>query len=185
VPDPTARVRQESPEKDHRPGLSPGQTSILAGSAQNRRFDRVPLLNDDDLDKYAQLSSSEQGRLSRPLDGLDAVISLNTKDVRYLSYFAHVKYKIEQVWSYPAEAVRGRMQGQLLLLFVLQHSGQVRTIELLRSSGSKMLDKEAWDAIINAGPFDPFPPQIPQEELHIRARFSYVLDAAQQQTTIQ
>jgi TonB family protein len=77
------------------------------------------------------------------------------------------------------------MHGQLLLLFVLERSGRVKMVELLRSSGAKVLDKEAWDAVVNAAPFDPFPPQIPQEELHIRARFSYVLEAAQQQTTVQ
>jgi periplasmic protein TonB len=77
------------------------------------------------------------------------------------------------------------MHGQLLLLFILQRSGQVKMVELLRSSGSKVLDKEAWEAVINASPFDPFPLQIPQEELHIRARFSYVLDTTQQQTTVQ
>jgi TonB family protein len=61
------------------------------------------------------------------------------------------------------------MHGQLLLLFVLQHSGQVKTVELLRSSRSKVLDKEAWGAVVIAAPFDPFPPQIPQAALHIRA----------------
>ena len=43
-------------------------------------------------------------------------------------------------------------------------------VELLRSSGSKVLDKEVWDAIMTAGPFEPFPPHIPQDELHVRAR---------------
>jgi protein TonB len=68
---------------------------------------------------------------------------------------------------------------------VLQRSGQLKRVELLRSSGSKVLDKEAWDAVTTAAPFDPFPPHIPQEELQIRARFSYVLEPAQQQTTVQ
>ena len=68
---------------------------------------------------------------------------------------------------------------------MLQRSGQLKRVELLRSSGSKVLDKEAWDAVTNAAPFDPFPPHIPQEELQIRARFSYVLEPAQQQTTVQ
>jgi outer membrane biosynthesis protein TonB len=40
-------------------------------------------------------------------------------------------------------------------------------VELLRSCGSKVFDKDAWDAVINASPFDPFPPWIPSEELYI------------------
>ena len=89
------------------------------------------------------------------------------------------------MWLYPAEAVSGRIRGQLLLLFVLQSSGQVKRVELLRSSGSHVLDKEAWDAGTNAAPFNPFPPYIPQEGLQIRARFSSVLKPTQQQTTVQ
>jgi TonB family protein len=142
-------------------------------------------LSGDDLEKYAKLPSSAYGRSSRPLSGLDTVIPLTTKDVRYLAYFAHIKEKIERVWSYPLEAVAQRIHGQLLLLFILQRTEQVKRVELLRSSGSQVLDKEAWDAVINASPFAPFSAQIPQEELHSRARFSYVLDAAQQQTTVQ
>jgi TonB family protein len=60
------------------------------------------------------------------------------------------------VWLYPAEAVCERICGQLLLLFVLQRSGQVKRVEILRSSGSQVLDKEAWDAVTNATQFDPF-----------------------------
>jgi hypothetical protein len=43
-----------------------------------------------------------------------------------------------------------------------------------------VLDKEAWDAVVNAGPFDPFPPVILDGELYITARFTYVLDASVQ-----
>jgi outer membrane biosynthesis protein TonB len=70
-------------------------------------------------------------------------------------------------------------------LFFRDPSSEQSRVELLRSSGSKVLDTEAWDAVTNAAPFDPFPPQIPQEELQVRARSSYILEAAQQQTTIQ
>jgi TonB family protein len=74
--------------------------------------------------------------------------------------------------------------AQLLLLFVLRRSGQVSRVELVRSSGSKVLDKEAWEAVLNPSPLDPFPPQIPEDESHIRARFTYVLEAASQRTRL-
>jgi protein TonB len=110
------------------------------------------------------------------LRGIDTAISLNTTDVKYLAYFAHLKQKIERQWSYPAEAVAHGLQGQLVLLFVLQRSGQVRRVELLRSAGAKVLDQTAWEAVLNASPFDPVPPQIPGEELRIHARFTYLLE---------
>jgi TonB family protein len=178
----------EFPDQDHERDSSAGQAPRPPGHGQGPRFGRVPLLSSDELDKYAKLPVSEPTRSSRPLSGVDTVISLNTKDVRYLAYFAHIKERIERAWSYPSEAVAKQLHGQLLLFFVffvLQHSGHVKRVELLRSSGSHLLDRGAWDAVINASPFDPFPSQIAQEELHIRARFSYVLEPDQRQTTVQ
>jgi protein TonB len=110
---------------------------------------------------------------------------LNTGDLTYLAYFAHIKQKIERVWDYPAEAVNRKVEGQLLLLFVLQRSGQVKGVEFLRPSGFEVLDRHAWDAVVKAGPFDPIPSHIPQDELRIRARFTYILDTERQRVTVQ
>jgi protein TonB len=141
-------------------------------------FGRIPLLSGDDLEKYAQV------RLSDQRGAFGDTVSLDTKELKYLSYFAHIKRKIERVWRYPPEAIASGLQGQLHLKFVLQRNGQVKTVELQRSSGWKVLDKEAWDAVLNAGPFNPFPPLIPEDELHITARFTYVLDEAMRRTRV-
>jgi protein TonB len=126
------------------------------------------------LEKYAQVRSSDQQTSS------GGGVSLDTKEIKYLSYFAHIKRRIERVWTYPPGAIANGIQGQLHLKFVLRNDGQVKTVELLRSSGYKVLDKEAWDAVVNGGPFGPFPPTIPDDELHITARFTYVLDETAQ-----
>ncbi len=155
-PTPQARPAVESP-------LAPEQRTLP-------RLGRVPLLSGEDLEKYAQVRSSDQHSAS------GGPVSLDTKELKYLSYFAHIKRRIERVWTYPQDAIANSLQGQLHLKFVLRSDGQVKTVELLRSSGYKVLDKEAWDAVANAGPFGPFPPTIPDDELHITARFTYVLD---------
>jgi periplasmic protein TonB len=138
------------------------------------RLGRIPLLSGEDLEKYAQVRSSDQQSSS------GGGVSLDTKELKYLSYFAHIKRRIEQVWTYPSGAIANGLQGQLHLKFILRNDGQVKTVELLRSSGYKVLDKEAWDAVVNAGSFGPFPPTIPDDELHITARFTYVLDETAQ-----
>jgi periplasmic protein TonB len=138
------------------------------------RLGRIPLLSGEDLEKYAQVRSSDQQTSS------GGGVSLDTKEIKYLSYFAHIKRRIEQVWTYPPGAIANGLQGQLHLKFVLRNDGQVKTVELLRSSGYKVLDKEAWDAVVNGGPFGPFPPTIPDDELQITARFTYVLDESAQ-----
>ena len=134
------------------------------------RFGRIPLLSGEDLEKYAQVRSSDQQSSAA------GPVSLDTKELKYLSYFAHIKRRIERVWTYPPDAINNGSQGQLHLKFVLRRDGHVKSVELLRSSGYKVLDKEAWDAVVNAGPFGAFPPTIPDDELHITARFTYTLD---------
>jgi periplasmic protein TonB len=185
LPSSSQPMPQDLSDADHVRDVPSKQKPLQPGLNQHSFFGRVPILTGDDLDKYAMLPSSDQSRNSRQLRGVDTVISLNTRDIKYLAYFAHIKDRIEQVWSYPSAAVARSLQGQLLLLFILQRSGQVKSVELLRSSGFEILDKEAWDAIMTAGPFEPFPPHIPQDELRIRARFSYILDAVEQRTTMQ
>ncbi|HEX7519837.1 MAG TPA: energy transducer TonB, partial [Candidatus Deferrimicrobium sp.] len=82
---------------------------------------------------------------------------LNAPEVQYISYFASIKRKIELVWQYPYEAAAAGIQGELSLDFVIARSGNVDSIELVRSSGSKILDDEAIRSIRKAAPFDPIP----------------------------
>ena len=99
---------------------------------------------------------------------------LNAPEVQYISYFASIKRKIELVWQYPYEAAAAGIQGELTLDFVIARSGAVNSIELVRSSGSKILDDEAIRSIRVAAPFDPIPAQYKIPSLQIRGRFVYV-----------
>ena len=112
------------------PSTRPAPESLFQpGQAALPRFGRIPLLSGEDLEKYAQVRSSDQNSSS------GAAISLDTKELKYLSYFAHIKRRIERVWRYPADAVASGAQGQLHLKFVLRRNGQLKNVELLRSSG--------------------------------------------------
>ena len=99
---------------------------------------------------------------------------LNAPEVQYISYFASIKRKIELVWQYPYEAATAGIQGELTLDFVIARSGKVDSIELVRSSGSKILDEEAIRSIRKAAPFDPIPTQYKIPSLLIRGRFVYI-----------
>jgi TonB family protein len=99
---------------------------------------------------------------------------LSAPEVQYISYFASIKRKIELVWQYPYEAAAAGIQGELTLDFVIARSGTVNSIELVRGSGSKVLDDEAIRSIRKAAPFDPIPAQYKIPSLQIRGRFVYV-----------
>ncbi len=103
---------------------------------------------------------------------------LNAPEVQYISYFASIKRKIELVWQYPYEAAVAGIQGELVLDFVIARSGKVDSIELVRGSGSKILDDEAIRSIRTAAPFDPIPAEYKIPKLQIRGRFVYVQGGA-------
>ena len=99
---------------------------------------------------------------------------LNAPEVRYISYFASIKRKIELVWQYPYEAAAAGIQGELTLDFVIARNGRINSIDLVRGSGSKILDDEAIRSIRKAAPFDPIPKDYNIPSLQIRGRFVYV-----------
>jgi len=99
---------------------------------------------------------------------------LNAPEIQYISYFASIKRKIELVWQYPYEAAAAGIQGELTLDFVIARNGKVDSIDLIRGSGSKILDDEAIRSIRKAAPFDPIPAEYKIPSLQIRGRFVYV-----------
>jgi len=103
------------------------------------------------------------------------VISLNTKDFRYTSYFTHIKRKIELVWEYPRRAAEMGQEGSLLLRFTILKDGRLGGIKLLQSSGYRLLDQEAIRAVREAAPFNPIPDRLHKNRLNIMATFNYSL----------
>lgn len=102
-----------------------------------------------------------------------SVVSLNTRDPIYVSYFTKIKQSIEQNWEYPEVALRYGLHGRLLLQFTIDASGILDQLRLIRSSGSQVLDEEALRAIKAAAPFPPIPSWIEQIPLTISASMVY------------
>lgn len=73
--------------------------------------------------------------------------------------------KIEVIGNlnYPAEALKSKISGSLRLLVVLSDSGEVLEVQLLKSSGSRILDDAARNIVHLAAPFGVFPPELRQE----------------------
>lgn len=116
----------------------------------------------------ASWSSARTGNSS------DAAVALNTRDPQYVTYFNSIKRSIEFVWEYPEPALRYGLQGKLLLQFTILASGELESAQVLRSSGSNLLDHEALRAMKAAAPFRPIPPWIDRRRLTITASFEYV-----------
>ena len=121
-------------------------------------------LSDEDMDRIAKKSLDKDMKKQE-----GETISLDTRDFRYASYFAHIKRKIQNAWIWPVEAQKYR--GRLLLRFALKKNGDLEEVRLMKSTGIRILDDLAMAAVTRAAPFDPFPAAI--RRLPIEATFTY------------
>jgi protein TonB len=136
---------------------------------ENETIVQRPLPTLKDLLPPVYSAYSEAGRSAR------GAIPLNSQDPRYVSYLTSVKQAIEIVWIYPEIAKRYRLRGKVLIEFAILANGQLEGIQMLRSSGSSVLDEEAIRALRAAAPFRALPAQI-GTRLPISASFEYVDD---------
>jgi len=110
-----------------------------------------------------------------PVEAKEATISLNTNDPTYHPYTKVIKEKIFNYWIYPLSAQQNFIQGSLLIVFRLGRNGSLIDCSIEKSSGHKILDKHAIQAIRLANPFPPFPENITVQFLNIHASFAYQL----------
>jgi len=100
-------------------------------------------------------------------------VSLDTKEVKYASYFARIKHQIERVWIYPLTAAQKGISGDLSLTFRISKDGNLLGVRLVEQSGHEILDVAALKAVKEAAPFYPFPKNIQRDKLTILANFVY------------
>jgi len=88
-------------------------------------------------------------------------ISSRIDEYRFAKYFDDWRQKVERVGSlnYP-EAARGKLYGSLELNIEIKADGTLSKINIIRSSGYKVLDDGALRIIQMASPYQPFPPDI-------------------------
>lgn len=88
-------------------------------------------------------------------------IGARAREYRFAQYEEDWRQKIERVGTlnYPAQA-RGKLYGNLRLTVTIRPDGSVKSVDLDRSSGLKVLDAAAFKIVRMASPFAPFPPNI-------------------------
>lgn len=102
-------------------------------------------------------------------------VDMNTTNFRFLGYFTNIRKAFEMVWTYPSEAVRRGLQGEVKVEFTIQKSGAVSRIKIVDTSGHKILDDAVVEAIKLAQPFAPLPPGYQKDKLTVVGSFRYVL----------
>lgn len=103
-------------------------------------------------------------------------ISANTKEYAYAAYMAAWVARIERIGNlnYPDEARREQVHGQLVLTVALRRNGSIRSIDVIQSSGHKLLDDAAIRIVRLAAPFPPIPKGEGVDELYITRTWQFL-----------
>jgi TonB family protein len=154
--------------------------SYFAG--EDLRIYRVELLRPpvDDMDLTEKpdtdISKPEEPAVSKTAsEETQETISLDTDDKRYVTYAQAIKERIAGQWKYPQEARKKKLEGRLVALFSLDREGALTRMDITKSSGHEVLDREAERAVRSAAPFPPFPSTITVSRLNINVSFDYTL----------
>ncbi|MCM2290401.1 MAG: TonB family protein [Sulfuritalea sp.] len=88
-------------------------------------------------------------------------IGARTEEYRFAQYVEDWRQKIERIGNlnYP-DAARGRLYGSLLLTVTIKANGDLKHVEIDRSSGQTLLDEAARRIVRMAAPYAAFPEAI-------------------------
>ncbi len=108
----------------------------------------------------AKIDQQRQLFANRPR--VKRITSLSTAASADAFYLNSWRRKIENIGNlnYPEEARKRKLYGSLRLLVAIEPDGSLRQVELLESSGHKMLDDAAVRIVRLAAPFAPFPDEL-------------------------
>lgn len=90
-------------------------------------------------------------------------------------YMAALRKAIEAKKHYPKRARRLKREGNVIIDFTIHRDGKINQIQVQNSSGTKMLDKAAVDAIKRLGQFKPIPDKIPRDSWALEIPITYAL----------
>lgn len=104
-------------------------------------------------------------------------ISANTREYAFAAYMRAWASRVERVGTlnYPDAARNGQYQGNLILSVGLRRDGSIMSIDVIESSGRKLLDQAAERIVRLAAPFPPIPRTKEKvDELYITRTYQFI-----------
>ena len=104
-------------------------------------------------------------------------ISANTQEYEFAAYMRAWVARIERIGNlnYPDEARRQQLHGQLVLTVGIDRAGKVKSIDVIQSSGHKVLDDAAIRIVRLAEPFPALPDSTEKiDELYISRTWQFL-----------
>ena len=98
---------------------------------------------------------------------------LNTDDILFGSFLHRLETAIYGVWRYPEEAARQGIEGVTPVKITFNRKGEIENVQLLDSSGSKILDNEVFRTLRLIGPIGSFPKGYDKDKFNLIAFFQH------------
>ena len=140
-----------------------------------------PNVSGADLASSALAIARLEGQIARQMEEYNKrprkqFIGARTEEYRFAQYVEDWGQKIERIGNlnYP-DAAKGRLYGSLTLSVVIKANGDLKQVEVIRSSGQALLDDAARRIVRMAAPYAPFPPNIQRDtdELDITRTWTF------------
>jgi protein TonB len=134
-----------------------------------------------DLASSAMAIARLEGQIARQMEEYNQrprkkFIGARVEEYRYAQYVEDWRQKIERIGNlnYP-DAAKGRLYGSLTLSVVIKANGDLKQVEVIRSSGQILLDDAARRIVRMSAPFAAFPESIRRDidELDITRTWTF------------
>jgi periplasmic protein TonB len=155
------------------PGSIDSDSGKSGDSKRDRLSDKPGYLDRAKLFDKGVINESARKEVAGAQKKRDDSITFDTSDYRYAGYMRKLKEKIESIWVYPPEAAARGIYGDLKIRFTILKNGKLGEVELVRTSGYKMLDDAAIKALKDGEPYWPIPAEWGMESYTVPGHFIY------------
>lgn len=165
---PAAPVRPIEPVRPGELGELPGDS--LFRPKEQRTSDLGRLY--PDASKLARIEESYRKRYRDEVKEGESRF-LNSDDIQFGSFLRRFETAVYGVWRYPPEAAKLGIEGVTPVKITFNRKGEIERVELLESSGSRILDDEVRRTLSLVGPVGSFPRGYDKESFNLIAFFHY------------
>jgi len=122
--------------------------------------------------RMARLEENYRRRFADDIDD-GTTRFLNTDDIQFGSFLRRFETAVYGVWRYPQEAALQGIEGVTPVKITFNRNGEIVKVQLLESSGSRILDDEVFRTLRLVGPMGTFPRSYGKDEFNLIAFFQY------------
>ena len=152
------------------PKITRRQKKMLDTSKLRRKIlTRVKAMDKSDSAKRIPIKKEKTAKSLQPVSKEDVHISAGR--FPYLWYLTVIKTKLSNAWIPPSEYIIPKEGTYVTVCFTLNKNGTIDNVKVKHSSGIKLLDNSALDAIKSVGTLPALPSEWKEERLNISIFF--------------